>query len=130
MIDTTTRQTNKQSINGIWYLLAGGGIGAGLALLFAPKSGVELRTDISDLTKKGYDETVGIAYQLKEQSADAFYTLKEKTAKVYDLAANKWTHLNESVMELPGEIVSNAANLAEDKTSHKKAPGRKSAAIL
>ena len=34
------------------YLLIGGGIGAIIALLFAPKSGVELRGDIADADRK------------------------------------------------------------------------------
>lgn len=34
------------------YLLIGGGIGAIIALLFAPKSGQELREDIADATRK------------------------------------------------------------------------------
>jgi hypothetical protein len=33
------------------YLLAGGVIGAVVALLFAPKAGVELREDIADATR-------------------------------------------------------------------------------
>ena len=38
------------------YLLIGGGIGAILALLFAPKSGQELREDIADATRKGLEK--------------------------------------------------------------------------
>ena len=38
------------------YLLVGGGIGAILALLFAPKSGQELRGDIADVTRKGVEK--------------------------------------------------------------------------
>ena len=38
------------------YLLVGGGIGAVLALLFAPKSGHELRGDIADVTRKGIEK--------------------------------------------------------------------------
>ena len=38
------------------YLLIGGGIGALLALLFAPKSGEELRGDIADVTRKGIEK--------------------------------------------------------------------------
>ena len=41
--------------NKLTYLLIGGGIGAVLALLFAPKSGQELRGDIADATRKGID---------------------------------------------------------------------------
>src|SRR5438128_8614145 len=39
------------------FLLIGGGIGAILALLFAPKSGRELRGDIADATRKSLDYT-------------------------------------------------------------------------
>ena len=39
------------------YLLIGGGIGAALALLFAPKSGHELRGDIADVTRKGIEKS-------------------------------------------------------------------------
>jgi gas vesicle protein len=39
------------------YLLVGGGIGAVLALLFAPKSGNELRGDIADVTRKGIEKS-------------------------------------------------------------------------
>ena len=39
------------------YLLIGGGIGAILALLFAPKAGSELRGDIADVTRKGIDQS-------------------------------------------------------------------------
>lgn len=38
------------------YLLIGAGIGAALALLFAPKSGRELRRDLADATRKGYQK--------------------------------------------------------------------------
>src|SRR5258708_33352690 len=37
------------------FLLIGGGIGATLALLFAPKTGRELRGAIADYTKRGMD---------------------------------------------------------------------------
>lgn len=36
--------------NGLVYLLAGGGIGAAIALLFAPKTGAKLRGDIAGWT--------------------------------------------------------------------------------
>lgn len=58
--------------NGLTYLLIGGGIGAVLALLFAPKSGSELRGEIADVSRKGYDATLEKAIELKEQS-EKFY---------------------------------------------------------
>lgn len=39
------------------YSLNGGGIGVILALLFAPKAGDELRSDIADATRKGMNKT-------------------------------------------------------------------------
>jgi len=50
------------------YLLVGGGIGAVLALLFAPKSGQELRGDIADATRKGIEKSKEAASQLQEKA--------------------------------------------------------------
>ena len=41
------------------YFLVGAGIGAITALLFAPKSGSELRSDLADATRKGLDYRPG-----------------------------------------------------------------------
>jgi hypothetical protein len=53
----------------LFYLLLGGGIGAMAALLFAPKSGTDLRDEISDVTQTGYGKTVEFSKRLKEKSA-------------------------------------------------------------
>ena len=73
----------------LMYLLAGCGIGATLALLFAPKSGVELRSDISDITRKGYDETLELAREMKERSAELYGSIRNHADKVYDVASTK-----------------------------------------
>ena len=46
---------NGNSGDKLVYFLIGAGIGAVTALLFAPKSGTELRSEIADATKKGLD---------------------------------------------------------------------------
>ena len=77
---------NHQQINvrdGLRFLLIGGGIGAVLALLFAPKSGREMRSDIADASRLSYDRTVEKANALKAQSADVLQTVKEKTEAAY-----------------------------------------------
>jgi gas vesicle protein len=71
------------------FLLAGCGIGATLALLFAPKSGRELRSDITDITKRGYDETLELAHDLKERSADLYQSVRESADRWYGFAAEK-----------------------------------------
>ncbi len=111
--------------NKFLLFLAGGGIGAAAALLFAPKSGNELRTDISEITKKGYEETLELAHHLKEQSADFYNSLKEKTENVYDLAATKLLR-----NELASEIINGEMVHDKNDGSLKKTAGRRSSNIV
>ena len=71
------------------YLLVGGGIGAVLALLFAPKSGHELRGDIADATRKGIEKSKETAAQLQEKAGDYYEVSREKAAELYQTAAEK-----------------------------------------
>ncbi|MEO8041983.1 MAG: YtxH domain-containing protein [Acidobacteriota bacterium] len=71
----------------LMFFLIGGGIGAALALLFAPKSGRELRSDIADMAETGYEETLSAAHQLKETGAKYFYAAKETGSEVADIVA-------------------------------------------
>ena len=64
------------------YLLIGGGIGAILALLFAPKSGEELRGDIADATRKGIEKGRETAAQLQEKAGE----LKNKAGEIAEKA--------------------------------------------
>lgn len=68
------------------YLLVGGGIGAVLALLFAPKSGTELRTDISDATRKGVDRTRETANHFGQRSNQYLSNAKQKAGNIYTRA--------------------------------------------
>ncbi|MER3431471.1 MAG: hypothetical protein C4324_10620 [Blastocatellia bacterium] len=54
------------------YLLIGGGIGAIIALLFAPKSGQELREDIADATRKGLEKGRETAAHLQEKAGEYY----------------------------------------------------------
>jgi gas vesicle protein len=134
---TYGKKTQKSSPgiqSGLLYLLIGGGIGAALALLFAPKSGADLRTDISDLTRKGYDGTLELANQLKEQSAGLYQTVKEKTDKVYEMASSKLSLAQQTIdnsIETAGDKVNGEIRQLEDKAPHSSpGGGRKSADIL
>ncbi|MDX6694065.1 MAG: hypothetical protein QOF02_1668 [Blastocatellia bacterium] len=71
------------------YLLIGGGIGALLALLFAPKSGQELRGDIADVTRKGIDRTRETAAQLGTRAGDYYEATKDRAAGIYTGATDK-----------------------------------------
>ncbi|MEO8648937.1 MAG: YtxH domain-containing protein [Acidobacteriota bacterium] len=71
------------------FLLIGGGIGAVVALLFAPKSGVELRGDIADATRKGIEKSKETAAQLQEKAGDYYEVGRDKASELYQTAQEK-----------------------------------------
>src|SRR5947207_16022582 len=68
------------------YFLVGAGIGAVLALLFAPKSGEELRNDIADATRKGIDKSKEAAAQLGTKANEVYDATRAKATEMYDTA--------------------------------------------
>jgi gas vesicle protein len=79
-----TSSTTKLS-----YLLIGGGIGALLALLFAPKSGQELRGDIADVTRKGVEKGKETAALVGEKAGDYYEVTRDKAGELYSTAQEK-----------------------------------------
>jgi gas vesicle protein len=71
------------------YLLIGGGIGAILALLFAPKSGQELRGDIADATRKGIDRSRETASQLGNKAGEYYEATRGRASEIYSAAADR-----------------------------------------
>jgi gas vesicle protein len=71
------------------YLIIGGGIGAVLALLFAPKSGQELRGDIADATRKGIEKSKETAAQIQERAGEYYEVSREKASEFYQTARKK-----------------------------------------
>ncbi len=77
------------------YLLIGGGIGAVIALLFAPKSGTELRGDIADATRKGIEKSKETAAQLQERAGEYYEVGREKASEYLHTAQEKAGELAE-----------------------------------
>ena len=71
------------------YLLIGGGIGAVIALLFAPKSGQELRGDIADATKKGIEKSKETAAHLQERAGEYYEVGRERASEYIHTAQEK-----------------------------------------
>jgi len=71
------------------YLIIGGTIGAVVALLFAPKSGVELRGDIADATKKGIEKSKEAAAQIQERAGEYYEVGKERAGDLYATGKEK-----------------------------------------
>lgn len=83
-------ENNKGSaVDRLTYFLIGAGIGAVVALLFAPKAGNELRGDIADGARKSVDlGKQGIQYVEEKATAIASKTA-EKAQDVYGQTAQK-----------------------------------------
>ena len=77
------------------YLLIGGGIGAIIALLFAPKSGVELRGDIADATRKGIEKGKETAAHLQERAGEYYEVGRERASEYIHTAQEKAGELAE-----------------------------------
>ena len=122
--------------NGLTYLLIGGGIGAVLALLFAPKSGNELRGDIADVSRRGYDATLEKANELKRQSAETVRSVREKAEAAYEFAADKFATgreaVSDAVSSAAGSVIDGVERMQSEPDFPAKQPGngRKGANIV
>lgn len=79
------------------YFAIGGGIGAALALLFAPKPGRELRGDIADAASNGYRREP--AGRVKEQGEIFYETAREKGEEIYSAAVRGASDIKEELTE-------------------------------
>jgi gas vesicle protein len=79
------------------YLLVGGGIGAVLALLFAPKSGHELREDIADATRKGLEKGRDAASQIQERAGEYYEASRERAGDLYQSTTDRAAEIGERV---------------------------------
>ena len=87
--DDYRRDSGDSISTRLTYLLIGGGIGAILALLFAPKSGQELRGDIADATRKGIDRSREAAQQLSDRAGEYYEATRDRASELYTQAAGK-----------------------------------------
>jgi len=99
------------------YLLIGGGIGAILALLFAPKSGEELRGDIADATRKGLEKGKETAAQLQEKAGEYYEVTREKAGEYYAAAQEKAGELKNKAGEIAEKAKSAATSTANPFTA-------------
>lgn len=87
--DEYRRDSSDSISTRLTYLLIGGGIGAILALLFAPKSGHELRGDIADATRKGIDRSREAAQQLGDRAGEYYEATRTRAGELYSQAAER-----------------------------------------
>jgi len=94
------------------FFLVGAGIGAVLALLFAPKSGEELRSDIADATRKGIDKSKEAAQQLGAKATEYYDTARETAGEYYEATREKATELYDTATAKAGEVVTKTRDVA------------------
>jgi gas vesicle protein len=94
------------------YFLVGAGIGAVLALLFAPKSGEELRNDIADATRKGIDKSREAATQLGQKANEYYDTGKQKAGEYYGAARETAEEYYEATRERAADLYDTASSKA------------------
>jgi gas vesicle protein len=81
--------STSSAVDRLTYLLIGAGIGATVALLFAPKSGRELRGDIADASRKSIDYTTEQARRISEKAQDVYGQASQKAQDLYGQTAQK-----------------------------------------
>ncbi|HXG67859.1 MAG TPA: YtxH domain-containing protein [Blastocatellia bacterium] len=82
------------------FLLVGAGLGATLALLFAPKAGRELRGDIADYTKRGVDAANERARQLGSRAGELYEAGRGRVTDAYGNVRERVSHGAEAVSDI------------------------------
>jgi gas vesicle protein len=101
------------------YLLIGGGIGAILALLFAPKSGQELRGDIADATRKGIDKSREAAQELSQRAGEYYEVTRDRASELYSTATDRVTDVAQKAREAAaGQIGTVSAAIEAGKKAY------------
>ncbi len=80
----TMDEENNRITSGALMLIAGGIIGAGLALLFAPQSGKRTRRDIARLAKKTKHKAEDAIDDVIDTVSDMAEAIGDKTADILD----------------------------------------------
>src|SRR5918912_1628765 len=82
------------------YFVIGATVGAVVALLFAPKSGRELREDLADATRKGVDRARETGSQLSARAGEYY---ESASARAGELASSA-----REAVSRRGELVNSA----------------------
>ena len=95
------RDGESDAATRLTYFLIGGTVGAMVALLFAPKSGRELREDLADATRKGVDRTRETATQIGAKAGEYYEAASGKAgelaASAREAAARRGEHLSAAI---------------------------------
>jgi gas vesicle protein len=107
--------------------LAGGAIGAVIALLYAPKSGKELRSDIKLKADEYYDEAEKYVSEARDKAKDLINEGKKRSEKLITDARLKSESLLKDAEKVfnqaktkAGDLVNTSKDVVDDETSRLK----------
>ena len=95
-----SRDDGGSAVEKLTFLLIGAGLGAAVALLFAPKSGRELRSDIADVTKRGLDAAGEGARRIGDRAGELYETGRGRVTDLYGTARERVVQGAETVSEV------------------------------
>jgi gas vesicle protein len=95
-------------------LLIGGLIGAAAALLFAPKPGRELRSELSDKMTIVSDKTKNVASVVSSKATDLAKTISVKTADVVKSVSGSKDIILSSVAKASADVADEAAQAVKE----------------
>jgi len=102
------------------FFMIGGALGAAVALMFAPKRGSELRSEIVEMAGKRYDESIAAANELKKRTDEYYGAVKEAGSDVLNVVVEGATavkdELNSNVEKI-GSIIEHSAKRNMDQQS-------------
>ncbi|MFN0109068.1 MAG: YtxH domain-containing protein [Blastocatellia bacterium] len=125
---------NGNNSDKLIYFLIGAGIGAVTAMLFAPKSGSELRSEIVDATRKGLDYARDTGRDVGERAQEYYQTSVERAADLTSRSREAVTDLTQRGKDLvTNQKAQFAAAIEAGKQGYREAKqadqGRSSAAV-
>jgi gas vesicle protein len=114
----------EKNSGGVGDFLLGALIGAGVALLFAPRSGRETRADISRRARAAQDRVRDVANDVTDQVVDTFETARSRIEEQIDSARSAIVNKKEQVsraMEAGREAAHQARSDLERRLAETKA---------
>ena len=107
-------EQNQKSCGYIRGLVTGVLIGAGAALLLAPKRGEELREELAQNASQWKDKATGPGGTLAERAQE----LKDRATELGHTVAQKAQEYKTKGQDTIGEVIENASDVVEDLTEH------------
>ena len=87
--------SERSSVGAITFLLIGLGAGAAAALLFAPKTGRQLRKDL----KRGYEDAMDRFEDFKEEARERMDEVMERGADIADNLREKAAPIGRAIRD-------------------------------